>query len=83
MHDQCTFVDYNNDTATNDQSSCETVYQDVSDFARWCGDHFLDHNEHKTEELVVDFRRGPTSLKDLIINGETVNRVLEYVYDYT
>ena len=84
MHDQSTFVNYDDDMATIDHICCETVYHDmVSDVARWCRDDFLDLREHNTEELVVDFRIYPTSPKDLVINGEIVKRVPEYMYGYT
>jgi len=56
---------------------CQEV---VSDFSRWCGDHFLDRNAQKTGEFIVDFRRDPTPLKEVAINGDKVKRVSEYKY---
>ena len=65
-HNQCTFVKYSDDKAIIDLSCCKTVCQEVvSNFAQWCGDHFLDLSAQKPKELIVDFKRDPTPLKDL------------------
>ena len=75
-HDLCSFV-----TAVIDLSTCETACQEVvSDFAWWWRDHFLVLIAQKTKELIIDFRRDPTPLKDLAISGETDKYVSETYY---
>ena len=49
-------------------------------FSNWCRDNSLDLNVKKTKEMLIDFRKVPTVIPDLFIDGVKVERVTEYKY---
>ena len=74
-------VKYSDDTALEDFSNCDTSYfAQVERFCIWCKDNFLDLNVSKTKELLIDFRRNPSPVPSLVIDGVNVERVTEYKY---
>ena len=44
-------------------------------FINWCRDNSLDLNVKKTKEMLTDFRKAPTVIPDLFIDGVKVERV--------
>jgi len=74
-------IKYSDDSALQDLSNSHSVYvEEVNKFVTWCNDNYLNLNVKKTKELIIDFRRNPEVIPELTINGETVERVLEYKY---
>ena len=64
-----------------DLSNSDSVYfAEVERFSNWCRDNFLDLNVKKTKEMLIDFRKAPTVIPDLFIDGVKVERVTEYKY---
>ena len=79
--DSTPLVKYSDDTALEDLSNCDiTYFQEVHKFTTWCKENCLDLNVKKTKEMVIDFRRKPTTLPDLYIDGVKIERVNEYKY---
>ena len=75
------FIKYSDDSAILDMSNSDSVYFDeIKKFCNWCKENFLDLNVKKTKEILVDFRKNPETVPDLMINGECVERVKEYKY---
>ena len=63
------------------RKNSHSVYlKEVDKFITWCNDNYLNLNVKKTKELIIDFRRNPEVIPDLVINDEKVERVLEYKY---
>ena len=74
-------IKYSDDTAIEDLSNSDSIYmQEVERFTTWCDKNYLELNVKKTKELVIDFRRNPNDIPDLVIKGEKVERVSEYKY---
>jgi len=74
-------IKYSDDTAIEDLSNSDSIYFSVVDrFNSWCKQNFLDLNVKKTKELIIDFRRKPTPIPELFIDGVKVERVSEYKY---
>ena len=74
-------IKYSDDSALQDLSNSHSVYlKEVDKFITWCNDNYLNLNVKKTKELIIDFRRNPEVIPDLVINDEKVERVLEYKY---
>jgi len=74
-------IKYSDDTALQDLSNSHCVYlKEVENFNTWCKNNYLHVNIKKTKEMVIDFRRNPTIIHDLTIDGEKVERVSEYKY---
>ena len=46
----------------------------------WCRDNSLNLNVKKTKEMLIDFRKAPTVIPDLFIDGVKVERVTKYKY---
>ena len=70
-------VKYADDTTlggliSNDESSYR---QEVSNLVQWGQDNNLELNVNKTRELIVDFRRNPSVIQPLSINGSEVEIV--------
>ena len=74
-------IKYSDDSALEDLSNSNSVYFSAVDkFSSWCKQNYLDLNVKKTKELVIDFRRQHAPLPDLVIDGVTVERVIQYKY---
>ena len=74
-------VKYSDDTAIEDLSNSDSVYfSEVNKFSAWCKENYLDLNIVKTKEMVVDFRKNPPPVPELIIDDVVVERVAEYRY---
>ena len=74
-------IKYSDDTAIQDLSNSDSIYQEeVKRFTTWCVDNYLELNVLKTKEMIIDFRRKPTSIPDLYIGDEKVERVSQYKY---
>ena len=54
--------------------------REVSAFAKWCENHFLDLNVGKTKEMVVDMKRNKSDVSACMIKGQEVERVTVYKY---
>lgn len=66
---------------TNDDNSLQSYNNEIFNFTNWCVDNYLEINVGKTKEIIVDFRRKKkTTIPDLKINGQSVERVSEYKY---
>ncbi|XP_035812432.2 uncharacterized protein LOC118471519 [Amphiprion ocellaris] len=81
--DTCHMQKFSDDTAI---VACirggeEGEYRDlVKDFVGWCQRNNLQLNTTKTKEVVLDFRRAPSSLQPIGINGSAVEMVSTYRY---
>ena len=54
----------------------ESAYrQEVDHLVSWCDDNSLELNTSKTKEMIVDFRRNPTPINPLVINGQNIEIV--------
>ena len=74
-------IKYSDDSAIEDLSNPDSVYfAEVERFSNWCRDNSLDLNVKKTKEMLTDFRKAPTVVPDLFIDGVKVERVTEYKY---
>ena len=74
-------VKFADDTALVDVSNNDDHFEAaVKDLQKWCGDHHLELNVKKTKEMVVDFRKNRTQIRELEVNGESVERVETYKY---
>ena len=72
-------IKYSNDSAIEDLSNSDSVYfAEVERFSSWCRDNSLDLNGKKTKEMLIDFRKAPTVIPDLFIDGMKVERVAEF-----
>ena len=70
-------VKYADDTTvagliTNDETSYR---HEVQSIVNWCSENNLELNVKKTKEVIVDFRRSPSGIVPLVINGSEVERV--------
>ena len=64
-----------------DLFNSDSVYlAKVERFSNWSMDNSLDLNVKKTKEMLIDFRKAPTVIPDLIIDGVKVERVTECKY---
>jgi hypothetical protein len=74
-------IKYSDDTALQDLSNSNSVYfNEVLKFSDWCKENYLNLNVDKTKELIIDFRKKPTVIDDLVLDGKKVERVSEYKY---
>ena len=74
-------IKYSDDSAIEDLSNSDEVYfSQVERFCAWCKEHYLNLNVSKTKELLIDFRKSPSSVPDLVIDGEKVERVSDFKY---
>jgi hypothetical protein len=74
-------IKFSDDTALQDLSNSNSVYfNEVLKFSNWCKENYLNLNVDKTKELIIDFRKKPTVIDDLVIDGKKVERVSEYKY---
>ena len=72
---------YSDDYSLEDASNSDAVYFDaVKTFSSWCKINYLDNNFMKTKEMLIDFRKNPSTVPDLFIDGVKVERVSEYKY---
>jgi hypothetical protein len=79
--DKTPIIKYSDDSALEDLSNSDSVYfSEVERFSSWCKENYLDLNVTKTKELVFDFRKSPSIVSDLFIDGLKVERVTEYKY---
>ena len=79
--DSSLLIKYSDDTALLDLTNSHSTFaEQVEKFSTWCTDNYLDLNVKKTKELVIDFRRMPTTVPDLYIDDVKVERVNEYKY---
>ena len=61
-----------------DLSNSDSVYfAEVERFSNWCRDNSLDLNG---KEMPIDFRKAPTVIPDLFIDGVKVEKATEYKY---
>ena len=61
--------------------SNETEYRDeVKDLVEWCSNNNLLLNPSKTKEIIVDFRKKPSQIQPLSINGEIIERVSNFKF---
>ena len=68
---------YCDDSAVEDLLNSDSVYfAEVERSSNWCRDDSLDLNVKKTKEMLIDFRKAPTVIPDLFIDGVRV----EYKY---
>ena len=73
---------YPDDSAIEDLSNPDSFYfAEVERFNNWCRDNSLDLNVKKTKEMVINFRKTPTVIPNLFIDGVKVERVTEKVLD--
>jgi hypothetical protein len=83
-HDRCKLVKYADDTAIvcliNKREDNLFFNEEVNTFVQWCDNNHLLLNVKKTKEMVIDFGRTVTPFEDLVIKGNTVDRVSEYKY---
>ena len=68
-------VKYSDDSAMEDLSNSDCVY-----LAEVVTDNSLALNVKKTKEMLIDFRKAPTVIPDLLTDGVKVERVTEYKY---
>jgi hypothetical protein len=74
-------IKYSDDSALEDLSNSDAVYfEQVRKFSTWCKTNYLDLNVKKTKEMLIDFRKNPAPIPDLLIDGVKVERVDEYRY---
>ena len=67
---------YSDDSAIEDLSNPDSVhFAAVERFTNWCRDNSLDLNVKKTKEMLTDFRKAPTVIPDLFVDGVKVERV--------
>jgi hypothetical protein len=79
--DTTPLIKYSDDSALEDLSNSDAIYFDeVKKFSTWCKDNYLDLNVKKTKEMLIDFRKNPTPVPDLLIDGVKVERVNAYRY---
>ena len=64
-----------------DLSNSDSVYfAEVERLSNWCRDNSLDLNAKKTKEMLTDFRKAPTVIPALFIDGVKAEKVTEYKY---
>ena len=74
-------IQYCSDSALQDRSNSHCRFlEEVDNLIRCCNDNYLNLNLKKTKGSMIDFRRNPETIPELVINGEKVERVLEYKY---
>ena len=61
----------------NDESS---YFKIITYAIQWCKENFLILNVAKTKEMIHDFRRSKSEMKQLTIDGQEVTRCSEYKY---
>jgi hypothetical protein len=59
---------------------CSGYFNEVEDFAKWCGRNYLSLNVQRTKEIVFDFGRKATVHPPVVMGSEEVKRVGEYKY---
>ena len=62
----------------NVSDSDATYFNAVERFCSWCKENYLDLNVKKTKEILIDFRRKPSVVPDLFIEGMKVEHVDEH-----
>ena len=74
-------IKYSDDSALVDLSDSDDVYfNEINKLTCWCEKNYLTLNVNKTKELLIDFRKKPSQVPALKINGDTVERVIQYKY---
>ena len=74
-------IKYSDDSAREDLFNSDSVYSsEVEKLSNYCMDNSLDLNVKKTKEMLIDFRKAPTVIPDLFIDGVKVEKVTEYKY---
>ena len=77
-------IKYSDDSAIEDLSNSDSVYfVEAERFSNRCRDNSLDLNVKKIKEMLTDFRKAPTVIPDLFIDGVKVEKVTEYKYPGT
>ena len=72
-------IKYSDDSAIEDLSNSDSVYfAEVKRFSNWSRDNSPDLTVKKTKEMLTDFRKAPTVIPDLFIDGMKVERVAEF-----
>ena len=67
-------INYSNDSALQDLSNSHPIYlKEIDKFLTWCNDNYLNLHVKKTTEFIIDFRRNPELIPDLVVNGEQVH----------
>ena len=77
-HESVQLVKFADDTTVEGIISMgdESAYrQEVDHLVSWCDDNSLELNTSKTKEMIVDFRRNPTPINPLVINGQNIEIV--------
>ena len=74
------FTLYTNDCTGTDTTPIIKYSAEVERFSNWCRDNFFDLNVKKTKEMLIEFKKDPTVIPDLFIDGVQVGRVTEYTY---
>ena len=82
--DDCLITKFADDTTVAGfiHGSDDTVYRhEISKLTTWCSDNNLELNVGKTEEMIIDFRRGAGSeIQPLLINGSEVKIVKTFKF---
>ena len=74
-------IKYSDDSAIFDLSNDDSHYfTEVSKFTEWCEANYLMLNVSKSKLSVIYFHQKPAYLSDLLIKGEKVERVRQYMY---
>ena len=76
-------IKYSDDSVIEDLSNSDSLYfAEVERFSNWCSDNSLDFSVKKTKEMQTDFRKAPTVIPDLCIDGLKVERVTQYKFHF-
>ena len=79
--DKTPLIKYSDDSAILDMSNSDSVYfEEIKKFCNWCKENYLDLNVNKTKEMLIDFRKNPVTVPDVMIDDKCVERVNEYKY---
>ena len=85
-NDRCIIIKYADDTVIigllNDKDNPDDncYFNEITSFAQWCKDNYLDLNVKKTKEMIVDFRVKKQPLNPVMIDGKPVDIVHSYKY---
>ena len=82
LYDNCMVVKFADDTTVAGLiRNSESEYRNqVSALVEWCSENDLELNVKKTKEIIVDFRRNPTEIVPLVINGSEVEIVQQFKF---
>ena len=77
--DTTPIIKYSDDSAIEiSPTQIMLILAEVEMFSNWCRGNSLDLTVKKTEEIMTVFRKVPTVIPDLFIDGVKVERVTEY-----